>query len=81
MTDLISRYNTEVMICEVGKSVADAADAKAFLTDLITRSKAIANDKCLGVFYWEPQAYNWNGYALGAFDADGKPTAALDAFK
>lgn len=81
MSDLISRYNTEVMICEVGKSVADAADAKAFLTDLITRTKAIANDKCLGVFYWEPLAYNWNGYALGAFDADGKPTAALDAFK
>ena len=37
---------------------------------------------CDGVFYWEPEApagYN-GGYQLGAF-ADGKPTAALDAFR
>lgn len=82
MNDLIARYSSEVVLCEVGMPWDDAETAKSFLTDLITRSKAIANNKCLGIFYWEPQSYgNWNGYTLGAFDNNGKPTTALDAFK
>ena len=82
MNDMISRYSCEVMVCEVGMSWDQAATAKLFLTDLVTRTKAISNQKCLGVFYWEPEAYNnWNGYTLGAFDNSGKPNEALDAFK
>lgn len=82
MTDMISRYGTEVMLCEVGMSWDNPEESRDFLTDLITKTKAIANDKCLGIFYWEPQAYNgWNDYTLGAFDNSGKPTVALDAFK
>ena len=81
MNDMIARYGSEVMICEVGMPWDEAVTAKLFLTDLVTRTKAIANNKCLGVFYWEPEAYNgWKGYSLGAFDAGGKPTVALDAF-
>jgi arabinogalactan endo-1,4-beta-galactosidase len=81
VNDMISRYGKEVVICEVGMSWDQAATAKLFLTDLITRAKAINDNKCLGVFYWEPQAYNgWNAYTLGAFDNSGKPTEALDAF-
>ena len=34
----------------------------------------------LGVLYWEPQAYNRVGYTKGAWNADGRPTVALDAF-
>jgi arabinogalactan endo-1,4-beta-galactosidase len=80
--DMISRYGSEVMICEVGMPWNEAVTAKSFLSDLITRTKAIPNEKCLGVFYWEPEAYNdWKGYDLGAFDNSGKPTVALDAFK
>ena len=82
MKDMISRYGCEVMLCEVGMPWDQATTAKSFLTDLITRTKAISNEKCLGIFYWEPEAYNnWKGYTLGAFDNSGKPTAALDAFK
>jgi arabinogalactan endo-1,4-beta-galactosidase len=82
MNDMINRYGSEVMICEVGMSWDEAVTAKLFLTDLITRAKAISNSKCLGVFYWEPEAYNsWKGYTLGAFDNSGKPTVALDAFE
>ena len=33
-----------------------------------------------GVFYWEPEAYDWKGYPMGAFDRGGKPTAIMDAF-
>jgi arabinogalactan endo-1,4-beta-galactosidase len=82
MNDMVSRYKTPVMICEVGMSWDQAADAKAFLTDIISKTKSVTNHNGLGVFYWEPECYNnWNSYSLGAFDNSGKPTAALDAFK
>jgi len=82
MTDMISRYGKEVMICEVGMSWDSPTSAFNFLTDIITKTKSIPNGKGLGVFYWEPESYNnWNGYSLGAFDDSGKPTAALNAFK
>ena len=52
---------------------------RSFLTDIITKTNSVS--KGLGVFYWEPEAYNdWQGYKLGAFDATGKPTVAMDAF-
>ena len=80
--DMIARYGSEVMICEVGMPWDQPDVAKAFLTDLITQAKNIPGNKCLGVFYWEPESYNnWKGYTLGAFDNSGKPTIALDAFK
>ena len=79
MKDMVTRYGSEVMLCEVGMPWDDAPTGYSFLSTLLTQSKAIT--QCLGVFYWEPQAYgNWNSYTLGAFDNDGRPTAALDAF-
>jgi len=82
MKDMISRYATPVMMCEVGMPWNEVQASKDFLTEIITKSKGIANNQCLGVFYWEPQSYNnWKGYNLGAFDNSGKPTMALDAFK
>lgn len=81
MTDMISRYNKEVMVVEVGMPWDNAAECKSFLTDLIAKTNAIPNQKGLGVLYWEPLAYNrWQGYTLGAFDNSGKPTEALKAF-
>jgi arabinogalactan endo-1,4-beta-galactosidase len=82
MNDMITRYGKEVMICEVGMPVSDSSACKSFIQDLIAKSKSIAKNKCLGVFYWEPECYaDWNGYKLGAFNAQGQPTVALDAFK
>jgi arabinogalactan endo-1,4-beta-galactosidase len=77
MYDMINRYGKEVSM------PADQPQAcKSFITDLITKSRALANKKGLGVLYWEPQAYNnWQGYGLGAWTTDGKPSAALEAFK
>ena len=80
MKDMIERYGSDVVLCEVGMPWDEAEASKRFLTDLIEKSKAI--DQCLGIFYWEPQAYgNWKSYTLGAFDNNGKPTVAMDAFK
>ena len=81
MNDMVARYNTPVMICEVGMSVSDPVTCQSFLTDLITKTKSVANNNGLGVFYWEPECYNnWQGYSLGAFDNSGKPTVAMNAF-
>lgn len=78
--DMVSRYDKPVMICEVGMDVGQPAVAKAFLTDIISRINGVSNNQGLGVFYWEPESYNWQQYNLGAFDSSGKPTAAMDAF-
>ena len=81
MNDMVARYGSEIMVCEVGMSWDQPATCNSFLTDLITKVKAVSNNKGLGVFYWEPQAFgNWQGYTLGAFDNAGKPTIALNAF-
>lgn len=76
---LVSRYSTPVMIVEVGMPESAPSTARDFLTDIITKVNGVSNGNGLGVFYWEPEAYNWN-YSLGAFDSTGKPTIALDAF-
>ncbi len=82
MNDMVARYNKPVMVCEVGMTWTDSVACNSFLTDLITKTKLVTANKGLGVFYWEPEAYNnWQGYTLAAFDNSGKPTIALDAFK
>ena len=82
MNDVVARYGKEVMVCEVGMEVSNAAAAKAFLADIIAKTKSVSGGKGLGVFYWEPECHNhWEGYEKGAFSDDGRPTIALDAFK
>jgi len=81
MNDMVSRYGSEVMICELGMPASEPVAAKAFISDLIAKNKSLPNNKGLGVFYWEPQSYaSWNGYGMAAFDDTGKPTVAMDAF-
>ena len=77
MNDMRSRYGKGVMIVEVGMSWDQATASKAFLR---TSSRRTRNAGGLGVLYWEPQAYNWQGYTKGAWNTNGRPTIALDAF-
>ena len=72
------RYNKEMMVCEFGYSVSDPEKGYECLSELISTSRE--SGVCAGVFYWEPESYNWNGYGKGAFGADGKPLKTLDAF-
>ncbi|OCX52086.1 arabinogalactan endo-1,4-beta-galactosidase [Mucilaginibacter sp. PPCGB 2223] len=80
MNDMVSRYGKPVMIVEVGMDVNSPAACKSFLSDIISKVNSVSNNSGLGVFYWEPECYNWQNYTLGAFDNSGKPTSALDAF-
>ncbi len=81
MNDMVSRYNTPVMVVEIGMPWDNPSEAKLFIQDLINKVKLVNGRNGLGVFYWEPESYNnWQAYSLGAFDNSGKPTIALDPF-
>ena len=73
---LRDKYNCEVVVSEIGMSW-NASNAKAALTMLVRGARSI--NKCIGVFYWEPQCYNMS-YSKGAFTKQGRPTEALQAF-
>ncbi|MGD0038104.1 MAG: glycosyl hydrolase 53 family protein [Bacteroidota bacterium] len=78
MKDMIARYQTKVMVTETGYLYNQAVDANKFLVDLIRKTKSAGG---FGVFYWEPECYNWQDYNLGAWDpSTKKPTVAMDAF-
>ncbi|WP_445750072.1 glycosyl hydrolase 53 family protein [Polaribacter sp.] len=78
MLDIKSRYNKSVMMVEVGFASNRPAISHQFLTYMIEKTK-LANG--LGVFYWEPIAHkNWKSYSKGAWDEDGSPSIAMDAF-
>lgn len=78
MNDMRSRYGKEIIMSEVGMSWDEATTCRSFLQDIISKTKSAGG---LGVFYWEPQSYNWQGYTKGAWDWNTrKPTVALDAF-
>ena len=79
---LYEAYKTPVMICEVGMSRSAVTQCKEFLSNFSTRLKELSDQKCAGVFYWEPEDYKgWNGgYTKGAFTDDGYPNDALVAF-
>ncbi len=81
MNDMVQRYHKPVMICEVGMPYTAANTCRAFLSDLLSKIKSVPDNNGLGIFYWEPESYQWKGYTLGAFDDTGKPTVAFDAFK
>jgi hypothetical protein len=78
MLDMITRYQTKVMVVETGYDYKKPIDANNFLYDLIEKTKTASG---LGVFYWEPEGYG-HGYDLTAWDpATKKPTKAMDAFQ
>ncbi|GAB3902776.1 glycoside hydrolase family 53 protein [Mucilaginibacter boryungensis] len=79
MQDMIARYGKPIVISEVGMNADAAKASKDMLTDVLTKTASLGANG-VGVFYWEPEAYNWKNYPMGAFDSSGKPTIAMDAF-
>ncbi len=82
MKSLIKKYDKDIMICEVGMSWDQPEVCKGFIIDLIDKALEKSDGRCLGVFYWEPEGFvNWSHYTKAAFDNEGRPTVALDAFR
>ncbi|MGI4871957.1 MAG: glycosyl hydrolase 53 family protein [Janthinobacterium lividum] len=81
MNDMVSRYpGKQVMVVEVGMPAYLPIATREFLYDIIAKTKAVPGSAGLGVFYWEPEAYNWQGYSLGAWATTGYATVAMDGF-
>ncbi len=78
MLDMQSRYNKDVMLVEVGYPNERPDISFQFLIYMIEKTKLAGG---LGVLYWEPIAHsNFNSYPKGAWDNDGSPSIAMDAF-
>ncbi|WP_206680671.1 glycosyl hydrolase 53 family protein [Hymenobacter polaris] len=81
MNDMVSRYpGKQVLVVEVGMPAYVPLATREFLYDIIAKTQAVPGNAGLGVLYWEPEAYNWQGYTLGAWGTDGRATAGLDGF-
>ncbi|WP_284651483.1 glycoside hydrolase family 53 protein [Flavobacterium terrisoli] len=82
LNDMAKRYGKEVMVVEVGGEDDKVQNTYELLAATIKAVKNVPNNNGIGVLYWEPQgARSWSHYALSAWQADGKPSPALDAFK
>ena len=81
LNDMVTRYNKEVMVVEVGGIDTAVNNTYEMLMAVIQKTRAVPNGKGLGVLYWEPQgARSWSKYPLSAWGSDGRPTKALKAF-
>lgn len=87
---LNNTFKVPVMIVETGYSAWDEAREKSVMDDLFAKTKNLSG--CAGIFYWEPEVYaswkpavytkwGWNAYDKGAFKSNGRPNAALSAFR
>jgi arabinogalactan endo-1,4-beta-galactosidase len=82
LNDMVSRYNKEVMIVEVGGDFTLVQNTKDMLTATINAVQNVPNQKGLGVIYWEPEGEKtWSSYQLNCWQSNGKPSTALDAFR
>ena len=78
MNSIQSQYNKDVMMVEVGFENSRPDISYQFLVYMIEKTRQ-ANG--LGVFYWEPIARSpFTSYSKGAWDNDGSPSQAMDAF-
>lgn len=89
---LAMQFGVPVMVSEVGVKTPDnEALAKEILQDFMNQIKKLPASKCAGVFYWEPEVYNWwkpaiytskgwNAYGMGAYLTGGKPSSVMDVF-
>jgi len=81
LNDMASRYGKEVMIVEVGGDYNLVQNTYDMLVAVIAAVKNVPNGKGIGVNYWEPEGEkSWSGYQLSAWQSDGKPSQALNAF-
>jgi arabinogalactan endo-1,4-beta-galactosidase len=78
MLNVQNTYNKDVMVVEIGFDNSRPDITYQFIVYMIERTRQAQG---LGVFYWEPIAYSpFTSYSKGAWDGDGSPSVAMDAF-
>ncbi|MEK5236502.1 glycosyl hydrolase 53 family protein [Paenibacillus sp. FSL L8-0470] len=80
MNKLEAKYGKEVMIVEVGGDVSKDVDSVYnMLVAVQNKLHSVPNHMGTGIFYWEPTGIMFD-YPLSAWNIDGTPTFAMDAF-
>jgi arabinogalactan endo-1,4-beta-galactosidase len=78
MLNIQNSYNKDAMVVEIGFSNSRPDITYQFIVYMIEKTRQAQG---LGVFYWEPIAYSpFTSYGKGAWDDDGSPSVAMDAF-
>jgi len=78
MLNIQNTYNKDVMVVEIGFSNSRPDITYQFIVYMIEKTRQAQG---LGVFYWEPIASSpFTSYGKGAWDTDGSPSVAMDAF-
>lgn len=87
LNNIYNTYGKDVMFVELGMKMwpdENIATSSKYITDIMKMARKA--DHCRGVFYWEPFAWWWNNYNMGAFnvgDNEGKqlyPNTIFDSF-
>lgn len=80
LNTIAQECDKDVMVCELGTEYIATWDGQRAIINSVLRMREEVS-RCLGVFYWEPEAYNsFNKYNKGGFLASGKPADALKVF-
>lgn len=69
MLDMVSSYNKEIIVSEIGLASNTPLEGRKFVEKVIQDLERLPNNKGLGVLWWEPQAYNWKGYGKVAWSS------------
>lgn len=80
MNTLAEKYGKEVMIVEIGGNVSKNEDnVYNMLVATQKKLKDVRDNLGTGIFYWAPEGVYF-GYPLSAWNSDGTPSFAMDAF-
>lgn len=81
LNDMVTRYDKDVMVVEVGGDYQKIQNTYDMLVAVIKKTSEVTAGRGLGVIYWEPEGEkSWSGYQLSCWGPDHKPTKALNAF-
>lgn len=81
LQDLVTVYNKDVMVAECGYFQSDPKTARAMIETLIDNVSSLPGNHGLGVYYWEPEAYDHPPTNRSIFHATLKrPTVGMDGF-
>jgi arabinogalactan endo-1,4-beta-galactosidase len=81
MLNLESTYGKPILVAECGYYQSDPKTTRTMVETLLNYVDSIPNNHGLGVYYWEPEAYNHPAVNKSTFDATYKrPTLGMDGF-
>lgn len=81
MQALVNKYNKDLMVAECGYYQYEPEAAREMVSRLLQDVSNLPNGRGLGVYYWEPEAYDHPPVNKSIFDANTKrPTVGMDGF-